>query len=51
MLVIVSASSKMLSSVPDRSDYRENLIGRFVTLLLNDVLGTLNTVTFHHHRT
>lgn len=44
----MSASSKMLSSVPDRLDYHEKLIGRFVKLLLHDVLGALNMVTFHH---
>lgn len=38
----------MLSSVPGRLDYHEKLIGRFVKLLLNNVLGTLNMVTFHH---
>lgn len=38
----------MLSSVPDRLDHHEKLIGRFVQLLLNNVLGTWNMVTFHH---
>lgn len=44
----MSASSKMLSSVPDRLDYHVKLIGRFVKLLLHNVLGALNMVTFHH---
>lgn len=46
-MLIVSAQLKMLK-IPDRSDYHEMLIERFVKCLLNIVLGPLNMITFDH---
>lgn len=38
----------MLERVPNRLDYHEMLIGRVFKILLNNVPGALNVVTFHH---
>lgn len=43
----MSAQLKMLK-IPDRLDYHEMLIERFVKCLLNIALGALNMVTFYH---
>lgn len=43
----MSAQLKMLQ-IPDRLDYHEMLIERFVKCLLNIALGALNMMTFCH---